>query len=100
MGMRDGDELWQGTGTRAPLIPDSMSHNSREALDVPGCQGSFSVTCANLARKPFVSDPSQLLDGNSLGEVVQPWPMVPLMDGEARAKTQPQDVTSFSSGST
>lgn len=68
-----------------------------------GCYSPLlSVTYANLARQPLVSGPTQMLDGNSLGEEanVQPWPMVPPMDGEPRAKTQPQDVTSFFSGST
>lgn len=63
---------------------------------------SLFVTCANLASNPFALGPTQMLDGNSFGEEanVQHRPMVSTMDGEAHAKTQPQDVTSFSSGST
>lgn len=78
------------------------SRGPRMCLAVRVCSLSLFVTCANLASQPLVSDPTQMLDGNSFGEKadIQPWPMVFLMDGETSAKTQPQDITSFSSGST
>jgi len=50
---------------------------------------SLFVTCANLESKLFVLDPTQMLDGRSLGEEpnVQPQPVVPLTD----AKREPPD---------